>query len=235
VIFEEFKGTGNMEVILDRRIAERRTFPAIDVQRSGTRKEEILLSKEELNKVYLLRNFLADMPPVEAIEFLLERLKRTKTNNDSSRPWRRGDGRRDAGRLLGVDWASAASASPSPMRPHARSTPHHLTRRSGKRFPMREFLTLLEQHAVTGVVVGLPLDQEGAEAEAPRPRGRWPPTSRSTRTAVELWDERLTTARALRAVRAMGGSTRGRKDDVDALAATLLLQHYLDAKRGSAT
>src|SRR5207247_1543410 len=72
VIFEEFKGTGNMEVILDRRIAERRTFPSIDVQRSGTRKEEILLSKEELNKVYLLRNFLADMPPVEAIEFLLE-------------------------------------------------------------------------------------------------------------------------------------------------------------------
>src|SRR6266704_3111267 len=82
VICEEFKGTGNMEVILDRRIAERRTFPAIDVQRSGTRKEEILLSKEELNKVYLLRNFLADMPPVEAIEFLLERLKRTKTNNE---------------------------------------------------------------------------------------------------------------------------------------------------------
>jgi transcription termination factor Rho len=80
VIFEEFKGTGNSEVILDRRIAERRTFPAIDVQRTSTRKEELLLSKEELNKVYLLRNFLADMPPVEAIEFLLERLKRTKTN-----------------------------------------------------------------------------------------------------------------------------------------------------------
>src|SRR5438045_3164181 len=80
--FEEFKGTGNSEVILDRRIAERRTFPAIDVQRSSTRKEELLLSKEELNKVYLLRNFLSDMPPVEAIEFLLERLKRTKTNNE---------------------------------------------------------------------------------------------------------------------------------------------------------
>src|SRR5205085_2930025 len=78
VIFEEFKGTGNMEVILDRRIAERRTFPSIDVQRSGTRKEELLLTKEELNKVYLLRNFLADMPPVEGIEFLLERMKRTK-------------------------------------------------------------------------------------------------------------------------------------------------------------
>src|SRR6266576_654122 len=80
VIFEEFKGTGNMEVILDRRIADRRVYPAIDVQRSSTRKEELLLSKEELNKVYLLRNFLADMPPVEAIEFLLERLKKTGSN-----------------------------------------------------------------------------------------------------------------------------------------------------------
>jgi transcription termination factor Rho len=80
VIFEEFKGTGNSEVVLDRRIAERRIFPAIDVQKSSTRKEELLLAKEELNKVYLLRNFLADMPPVEAIEFLIERLKRTKNN-----------------------------------------------------------------------------------------------------------------------------------------------------------
>jgi len=69
-------------VILDRRIAERRTFPSIDVQRSGTRKEELLLTKEELNKVYLLRNFLADMPPVEGIEFLLERMKRTKNNTE---------------------------------------------------------------------------------------------------------------------------------------------------------
>src|SRR5204863_34073 len=100
VIFEEFKGTGNMEVILDRRIAERRTFPSIDVQRSGTRKEELLLTKDELNQ-------------------------------------------------------------------------------------------------------------------------------------VALWDERLTTARALNAVRDMGGTTRGRKDGVDALAATVLLQHYLDARRGS--
>jgi len=82
VIFEEFKGTGNMEVILDRRIADRRVYPAIDVQRTSTRKEELLLAKDELNKVYLLRNFLADMPPVEAIEFLLERMKRTKTNTE---------------------------------------------------------------------------------------------------------------------------------------------------------
>ena len=82
VIFEEFKGTGNMELVLDRRIADRRVYPAIDVQRSSTRKEELLLSEEDLNKVYLLRNFLADMPTVEAIEFLLERMKRTKTNKE---------------------------------------------------------------------------------------------------------------------------------------------------------
>ena len=82
VIFEEFKGTGNMELVLDRRISDRRIFPAIDVQRTSTRKEELLLDQEELNKTYLLRNFLADMPTVEAIEFLLERMKRTKTNKE---------------------------------------------------------------------------------------------------------------------------------------------------------
>jgi transcription termination factor Rho len=82
VIFEEFKGTGNMELVLDRKIADRRVYPAIDVQRSSTRKEELLLDENELNKTYLLRNFLADMPTVEAIEFLLERMKRTKTNEE---------------------------------------------------------------------------------------------------------------------------------------------------------
>ncbi len=82
VIFEEFKGTGNMELVLDRRISDRRIYPAIDVQRSSTRKEELLLDPDELNKTYLLRNFLADMPTVEAIEFLLERMKRAKTNKE---------------------------------------------------------------------------------------------------------------------------------------------------------
>jgi transcription termination factor Rho len=82
VIFEEFKGTGNAELVLDRRLADRRIWPAIDVQKSSTRKEELLMDKDELNRVYLLRNFLADMPPVEAMEFLLERLKRTKTNKE---------------------------------------------------------------------------------------------------------------------------------------------------------
>jgi len=82
VIFEEFKGTGNMELVLNRSIADRRIYPAIDVQRSSTRKEELLLDPDELNKTYLLRNFLADMPTVEAIEFLLERMKRAKTNQE---------------------------------------------------------------------------------------------------------------------------------------------------------
>ena len=82
VIFEEFKGTGNMELILDRHISDKRIFPAIDINRSGTRKEELLLSSNELNRIYLLRNFLADMPPTEAIEFLLERMDRTETNQE---------------------------------------------------------------------------------------------------------------------------------------------------------
>jgi transcription termination factor Rho len=82
VIFEEFKGTGNSELVLDRRLADRRIWPAIDVQRSSTRKEELLIDKDELSRVYLLRNFLADMPPVEAMEFLIERMKRTKTNKE---------------------------------------------------------------------------------------------------------------------------------------------------------
>jgi transcription termination factor Rho len=82
VIFEEFKGTGNSELVLDRRLADRRIYPAIDIQKTSTRKEELLMDKDELNRVYLLRNFLADMPPVEALEFLLERMKRTKNNKE---------------------------------------------------------------------------------------------------------------------------------------------------------
>src|SRR5829696_3710539 len=80
VIFEEFKGTGNMELVLDRKIADRRVFPAIDIPRSGTRKEDLLLDKEEMNRVYLLRNFLGDMPSEEGITFLLQRMSRTKNN-----------------------------------------------------------------------------------------------------------------------------------------------------------
>ncbi len=82
VIFEEFKGTGNMELVLDRHIADKRIFPAIDINRSGTRREELLLTEQELNRVYLLRNFLSDMPPAEAVEFLIDRMKRTRTNQE---------------------------------------------------------------------------------------------------------------------------------------------------------
>ena len=82
VIFEEFKGTGNMELVLDREIADRRIFPAIDINKSGTRKEELLLSQEEINRVFLLRNFLGDMPPDESIVFLLKQLMRSRNNKE---------------------------------------------------------------------------------------------------------------------------------------------------------
>jgi transcription termination factor Rho len=82
VIFEEFKGTGNMEIVLDRKLADRRLFPAIDLNRSGTRKEELLLDEEELSKIWLLRKILADFTPVEAMEFLLGKLKGTKNNKE---------------------------------------------------------------------------------------------------------------------------------------------------------
>jgi transcription termination factor Rho len=82
VIFEEFKGTGNMELVLDRKIADRRIYPAIDINKSGTRKEELLLTQEEINRVFLLRNFLGDMPPDESIVFLLKQLMRSKNNKE---------------------------------------------------------------------------------------------------------------------------------------------------------
>src|ERR1700690_793924 len=82
VIFEEFKGTGNMEVYLDRKLADKRTFPAIDIARSGTRKEELLLTPEELNKVWILRKVLSTLSSVESMELLLEKLSATKSNKD---------------------------------------------------------------------------------------------------------------------------------------------------------
>jgi transcription termination factor Rho len=82
VIFQEFKGTGNMELVLDRRLAEARVFPAIDISRSGTRREEMLFSPEELPKVQLLRRALADLKPTEAMNLLLDRMKKTPSNKD---------------------------------------------------------------------------------------------------------------------------------------------------------
>lgn len=82
VIFEEFKGTGNMEVHLDRRLVEKRTFPAIDINKSGTRKEELLIEKAPLNRIWILRKVLHPMNVVDAMEFLLDKLSETKTNQD---------------------------------------------------------------------------------------------------------------------------------------------------------
>ena len=82
VIFEEFKGTGNSEVVLDRKMADKRVFPAIDIMKSGTRKEELLLDKEKLHKIYVLRRILDPMGTIDAIEFLLDKLSQTKSNDD---------------------------------------------------------------------------------------------------------------------------------------------------------
>ncbi len=82
VIFEEFKGTGNMEIYLDRHLAEKRVFPAIDINRSGTRKEELLLPEDVLNKVWILRKVLSPMSSIDSMEFLLDKMKGTKNNND---------------------------------------------------------------------------------------------------------------------------------------------------------
>ncbi|MBD3220753.1 transcription termination factor Rho [bacterium] len=80
VIFEEFKGTGNMELVLDRKIADRRIYPAIDIFKSGTRKEDLLIDAKDLNKIWVLRKYLSDYSPIEAMEFLLDKLGKTKEN-----------------------------------------------------------------------------------------------------------------------------------------------------------
>jgi transcription termination factor Rho len=82
VIFEEFKGTGNMEIHLDRKLTDKRVFPSIDMQKSGTRKEELLLAREDLNRVWVLRKVLAPLSAVEAMELLLDKMGKTKSNGD---------------------------------------------------------------------------------------------------------------------------------------------------------
>jgi transcription termination factor Rho len=82
VIFEEFKGTGNCEIVLDRKLSDRRTWPSIDINRSATRREELLLSEEVLNRMYVLRKVLAPLSPVESMEFLLEKVKATESNEE---------------------------------------------------------------------------------------------------------------------------------------------------------
>jgi transcription termination factor Rho len=82
VIFEEFKGTGNMEIHLDRRLMDKRVFPAIDINKSGTRKEELLIPKEDLNRIWILRKVLSQLNAVESMEFLLDKIRGTKNNKE---------------------------------------------------------------------------------------------------------------------------------------------------------
>ena len=82
VIFEEFKGTGNMELQLNRSLANKRIFPAVDILASSTRRDDLLLSPEWQNRMWVLRRFLADMNPIEAMEFLKDRMERTRTNDE---------------------------------------------------------------------------------------------------------------------------------------------------------
>ena len=138
-----------------------------------------------------------------------------------------------SGRLLGVDWGERriglALSDESQILAQPLAT---VTRRPGKRPPMAALLAHLAGHGVVGVVVGLPLDGEGREGNAAlQARALATALGRRGGVPADLWDERMTTARALRTVRELGGTTRGRKADVDQLAAAVLLQHYLDARR----
>jgi putative Holliday junction resolvase len=107
-----------------------------------------------------------------------------------------------------------------------------IVRRAGKRLPMARLLELVAEYEPAGVVIGLPLTGEGDEgSSAAAAREMADVIGRRTGLPLEMWDERMSTARALGAIREQGGSTRGRKGDVDALAAAVLLQHFLDARR----
>ena len=107
-----------------------------------------------------------------------------------------------------------------------------LSRRRGKRFPLARFLELAAEHHPVGLLVGLPLSPAGLEEDsATAARTLADMLSERTQLPLELWDERMSSARALSLIREQGGSTRGRKSDVDALAAAVLLQHYLDTRK----
>ncbi len=137
------------------------------------------------------------------------------------------------GRILGVDWGEIRIGLALCDESQTLATPlETLQRRSGKRFPMPRFLELTTLHQPVGLLVGLPLSAEGEEAESAAAAREMAQTlQRRSGLPLELWDERMSTARALGAISEQGGSTRGRKADVDALAAAVLLQHFLDARR----
>jgi putative pre-16S rRNA nuclease len=140
-----------------------------------------------------------------------------------------------AGRIIAIDWGEVRLGLALSDEGQVLASPlQTLVRRPGKRFPMPAFLPHIEQHRPVGVVVGLPLTPEGDEGpSATAARDVATVVARRTGLPVELVDERMTTARAHREIRAQGGSTRGRREDVDALAAAILLQGFLDRRRRS--
>jgi putative pre-16S rRNA nuclease len=137
------------------------------------------------------------------------------------------------GRLLAVDWGEIRFGLALSDETQTIATPlTTLTRRAGKRFPMPAFLELVKAHRPVGLVVGLPLAGSGAEGQrGGEVRELAGLLGARTYLPVELVDERMTTARALAAIREQEGSTRGRREEVDALAATILLQHFLELRR----
>ena len=142
-----------------------------------------------------------------------------------------------SGRILAVDWGERRIGLALSDETQVLAQPlTTLTRRAGKRFPMAQLLEQVKKHNVVGIVVGLPLDESGAEGDAAHAARALADDikRRVVDLEVQMWDERMTTARILGAIREMGGKTRGRKEDVDAMAAALLLQHYLDSRRGTA-
>jgi putative holliday junction resolvase len=142
-----------------------------------------------------------------------------------------------SGRLIAVDWGDVRIGLALSDESQVLASPlETLVRRAGKRFPMPRFLELVSEHGPVGVVVGLPLTGEGTEeASAVAARELADTVARRTRLPVALWDERMSTARALAAIREQGGSTRGRREDVDALAAAVLLQHFMESRRPART
>jgi putative Holliday junction resolvase len=141
------------------------------------------------------------------------------------------------GRIIAIDWGEVRlGLALSDERQVLASPLATLVRRPGKRFPMPAFLEHLDRAKPVGVVVGLPLTPQGDEGpSAARARELAETVARRSQLPVELVDERLTTARAHREIRAQGGSARGRREDVDSLAAAVLLQGFLDQRRGTAT
>jgi putative pre-16S rRNA nuclease len=136
------------------------------------------------------------------------------------------------GRILGIDWGEIRIGLALSDETQTLASPlQTLVRRRGKRFPMARLLELTAVHQPVGIVVGLPLSGEGTEeGSALSAREMADAIARRTGLPLDLWDERMSTARALSSIREQGGSTRGRRAEVDALAAAVLLQHYLDSR-----